>query len=666
MNKSFLVFLHVFFICSVSQAELAVRHPIGFHGAFRTIGSLVKLQTSRSRLSQSLFVFPLLSNIASVIQEGVVKTEEINKEAKRRQDEFKSLLKREKTFEELVRERKERIKELRRQIDEARHSVKRIGEGQSVEEMQAELYELLREPVKLGLMSESDDEVAGVFDPKAGDLEQPIVLGFYVVPGIRMASHGSEQKASESDLNEVLKNDIMPSRTGKPLDGVSSYKPQTKELHLGEEPSMVPMIIHRPVSSKHYALYIGNGLVVHYFPDESASNLRELSKWGSSTRVRVDTLVRFLDGEQTFFEVLSDRPSKPEETIALALLNLGRANWGLINENCHHLALFCVKYPVNGHENDPYLHNSVDETIVGSFSIFFWRAISNSINRNGNFLVFKNGSENPTRDLFIEAAKKIMKARTELEVRNTIAELPNTTTLQCEGMRLTKPKGKRESEATSKSPVSDVKVEQSTPASEAGYVPVSTEQPSMANIDVSPRSRRQSGAGHVPVSAEQPSMANIDVSPRSRRQIAEELSRKPVAFSQQVRQPATNVSRSLRHIQTTGLTVTFEVEPLPFSMDQIRIDVKQWEDHYTCSVSCGGKKYTRTERIPNYTSGYVKVGERPTYKTKLEGKRLYITIVPGPHVNNETSVRRNEVELELRSAGEQIKGLPRTIKLPLN
>ncbi|MBH2006686.1 MAG: hypothetical protein I8H75_05015 [Myxococcaceae bacterium] len=87
-------------------------------------------------------MFPFLSNIASVVQEGVLKTEEISEEAKRRQDEHKSFLKREKTFEQLIKERDERIQELKQQIDEARNSIKRIGEGESVEDMQVELSQL--------------------------------------------------------------------------------------------------------------------------------------------------------------------------------------------------------------------------------------------------------------------------------------------------------------------------------------------------------------------------------------------------------------------------------------------------------------------------------------------------------------------------------------------
>jgi len=237
---------------------------------------------------------------------------------------------------------------------------------------------------------------------------------------------------SKNRFQGIKEVGVCPCRSNKPLDSVYSWGFKTKEISANELPDRFPCIVIRPVKSQHAALYIGNGLVIHYFPDENSRNVRELSKSSSTTKIRVDTIERFLMNEKMYYEVININTGNPYETIALALLNLGRQNWGLFNENCHHFALFCMNYPTYGDNEGTYLLSTVDEW-GGSFFLFFQKTISTIFTRSGNFLVF---NEENTKNYYLDIVNQVLQAKTKEEVYEIIAKCPDTTKYQSQGFSL--------------------------------------------------------------------------------------------------------------------------------------------------------------------------------------------------------------------------------------
>lgn len=199
MNKSVFIVLQVFLFSSLSYAGLTLGRPLGFREAFKSVGKVVQSPPSFSSLSQNLFALPFLSKIASVIREGVVKTEDIENEAARRQGEF-SLLKHEKTSEDLVKERQERIKELRQKIEETRYSLRKTKECESIEEMQLELGELLENPV-VGFGIFLKDEDWQRFDNVVGSVDRQSVAVAIDSKWMKSAPSSKEDKDKKSTLS---------------------------------------------------------------------------------------------------------------------------------------------------------------------------------------------------------------------------------------------------------------------------------------------------------------------------------------------------------------------------------------------------------------------------------------------------------------------------------
>ncbi|MBH1988704.1 MAG: hypothetical protein I8H75_03055 [Myxococcaceae bacterium] len=222
MSKSSVLGFHLFLLSSLSYAEVTIGQPVGFREAFKSVGKMVHSPPNFSGLNQGLFPLPFLSKIVSFIQDGVAKTKEVNEEAKRREQEFKTALKRDKTFEELVEERKERIKELRQKIEETRYLWKRDQEGESVEEMQEELNELLESPIVFE-RDETDSVVIGTSDSIFPGIEKKTTL---FVPGMLSLPNGNQNQAGAPNQKP---------RPGVKLDCVLEYQRTREEAEEEEE-----------------------------------------------------------------------------------------------------------------------------------------------------------------------------------------------------------------------------------------------------------------------------------------------------------------------------------------------------------------------------------------------------------------------------------------------
>ncbi|MBH1988826.1 MAG: hypothetical protein I8H75_04465 [Myxococcaceae bacterium] len=222
MIKCAFVVSQIFLFSSFSYAELTLARPFEFRKALQGVGKVIHSPPSFSGLSLSLFSLPSLSEIASIVREGVIKTQEVEAEAKRRRGEYKSLLRREKTFQERVKERQERIKELKQKIEEARNSLEEAKEGESAEDMLAELYELQNKPIQPEL--EKNDKKTGFssLGLELDLLEQPIKSGSYQVPGMRMLP-SEEKSVSRSETAVCITNSDGLCQSGDQCPNINRF-----------------------------------------------------------------------------------------------------------------------------------------------------------------------------------------------------------------------------------------------------------------------------------------------------------------------------------------------------------------------------------------------------------------------------------------------------------
>lgn len=99
---------------------------------------------------------------------------------------------------------------------------------------------------------------------------------------------------------------------------------------------------------EHYAIYTGDGLVIHYTFNEARSRL-EIRKTGIEVFLHDSTTFFILDCE--FEKPLKSGPIKyrdikprlfsPEETVRRAESRLGEAEYNLLSNNCEHFAVWC-------------------------------------------------------------------------------------------------------------------------------------------------------------------------------------------------------------------------------------------------------------------------------------------------------------------------------------
>ncbi|MEI6805061.1 MAG: hypothetical protein WCK49_00970 [Myxococcaceae bacterium] len=202
MRRYLFVFLQILLFASLSHAETTLAQPIGLRNIFRNIGRMVQSPPSFSGLSQSLFALPFLSKFVSLLREGVVKSEEIETEAERRRNIQNSFPKSEKTFQELSKDRQERIKELKQKIEMARYSLKETKGGETLEEMLAELHELQTSPVKFEFEKNDKESSFVSHEIKPGLLAQQVKAGSYQIPGVRMLPTEKEPVAKSETPEE--------------------------------------------------------------------------------------------------------------------------------------------------------------------------------------------------------------------------------------------------------------------------------------------------------------------------------------------------------------------------------------------------------------------------------------------------------------------------------
>jgi hypothetical protein len=120
---------------------------------------------------------------------------------------------------------------------------------------------------------------------------------------------------------------------------------------------------------EHYAIYIGNGEVIHYAGDDkeiSPQNARvckaDLSKFMSNTSVDCFGVGAFKKKDD--IKIYSD-----EETVERAFSRLGEKKYNLVINNCEHFAMWCktgvsVSYQVKKVERD--LERAVEGDIVAN------------------------------------------------------------------------------------------------------------------------------------------------------------------------------------------------------------------------------------------------------------------------------------------------------------
>lgn len=198
MNKVFLVGFQVFLFSSLCSAEATMLRSGSFREVLRSVGSIIKSSGAVSGVFENLAPSVLMSKIALLIHNGFEDSKKIEDEANIRDKQRHELLGRKKSYEEICQERAHKIKELRKEILEARYSLT-PREGQSLEDMLAELADLLEKPAELEIGSEENKML--LWDSKSELFKQPTPINNFIVPGMRMApakkSDRSVQKGSE-------------------------------------------------------------------------------------------------------------------------------------------------------------------------------------------------------------------------------------------------------------------------------------------------------------------------------------------------------------------------------------------------------------------------------------------------------------------------------------
>lgn len=106
-----------------------------------------------------------------------------------------------------------------------------------------------------------------------------------------------------------------------------------------KQPAIGDILIIDRKLYKHYAVYIGNGKVIHY----SASD----SDFGFDIAIRESNLnsfagkYNFIIGQFTNSFLQNHKIFSPEETVARARSRLGEQKYNLVTNNCEHFASWC-------------------------------------------------------------------------------------------------------------------------------------------------------------------------------------------------------------------------------------------------------------------------------------------------------------------------------------
>lgn len=193
MYKTIVFVFQTFFLSSLSYAGTTVVRPGSLPETFKAMHkaaeSLNKFIHGGASDLISLVPFAITRQIAQVIQEGEQKAEKMNEEIRKRDEQLQELFRHEKNQTDVWEERQQTIRELREKILEAHYTLRQNKDEQTVEDMEAELWELLSKPPKSGLLIDDDNEETGWLAPdlKPGELEQAAVVGNYIVPGVLVA-----------------------------------------------------------------------------------------------------------------------------------------------------------------------------------------------------------------------------------------------------------------------------------------------------------------------------------------------------------------------------------------------------------------------------------------------------------------------------------------------
>lgn len=177
------VFVLTSFFVLVAQAESSTA-PSFYHKAFN-------IARGSSSILQPLF---LAKQLVQIILDGLKNTEEIQNVIQKRKKNEEQLLRHQKSHKEHWDGQRKRIKELRESIQEAKNVVK-SHHDQSLEDMQAELYELLTQLPRSNLII--DHKVGARFDTEPSISEMPTVKSSWKVPGIWSAPSTATSSANE-------------------------------------------------------------------------------------------------------------------------------------------------------------------------------------------------------------------------------------------------------------------------------------------------------------------------------------------------------------------------------------------------------------------------------------------------------------------------------------
>ncbi len=102
---------------------------------------------------------------------------------------------------------------------------------------------------------------------------------------------------------------------------------------------------------KHFGVYIGNGNVAHFAPD----NADELN--AQTADVRIATLTAFSSGDNIHIDTIGKPQYAREEIVHRALSKIGQlqGRYNIIFNNCEHFARWCQ----TGHSESRQVNNAI-------------------------------------------------------------------------------------------------------------------------------------------------------------------------------------------------------------------------------------------------------------------------------------------------------------------
>ncbi|MBH1988859.1 MAG: FYVE zinc finger domain-containing protein [Myxococcaceae bacterium] len=220
MNKLSFFISQIFLASSICYAERAASLSSPMHQIVKEANKFFAYQNRVFGVSQGLMPSSFMADISYFIQNSFKNAEKIKKDIEKQDWKFK-LFNRQKSYEQIVRERDEKIKQLKSKIQKVRQFGFNPTGEESEEEMQAELYELQTAPVKPELFSEIANENGPLSDFRPEVLEQSPNSAPYTPPDIRLLP-SSPKPADSHEKHDVQES--VESKSGESSTSCHSCK----------------------------------------------------------------------------------------------------------------------------------------------------------------------------------------------------------------------------------------------------------------------------------------------------------------------------------------------------------------------------------------------------------------------------------------------------------